>query len=154
VGRRLTALAAPGIHGLVRTIDVERSPLSFFAPHSYLVTPTAFSFHTRSQELEAARSKQEVPRATPEPASFPNHVATLRTGLGLSRVIILQGTHMDLQRNTYQQALVLRQTVSMSITTDTASEIASSSASTLAGPPDSMTAANRIGVAVRPTCSS
>ncbi len=58
---------------------------------------------------------------------------------------------MDLQRNIYQQALVLRQTVSMSTTTSTASEIDSWSASTLAAPPNSLTAANRIGVAVRPT---
>jgi hypothetical protein len=39
----------------------------------------------------------------------------------------------------------------MSITTDAASEIDSSSASTLAAHPNSMTVANRIGVAVRPT---
>ena len=58
---------------------------------------------------------------------------------------------MDLQRNIYQQALVLPQTVSMSITIATASAIDSSSAGTLAAPPDSMTAANRIGIAVRPT---
>jgi hypothetical protein len=45
-----------------------------------------------------------------------NHVVTLRTGLGLSRVIILQGTHMDLQRNICPQALVPSQTVSMSTT--------------------------------------
>jgi hypothetical protein len=57
---------------------------------------------------------------------------------------------MDLQRNIYQQALVLRQTVSMSIISNTASEIDSSSASTLAAHPNSMTA-NRTGVAVRPT---
>jgi hypothetical protein len=57
---------------------------------------------------------------------------------------------MDLQRNVYQQALDQRQTVSMSITTTTVSEIDSSSASTLAAPPYPMTA-NRIGVAVRPT---
>jgi hypothetical protein len=58
---------------------------------------------------------------------------------------------MDLQRNIYQQALVLRQTVGMSMTTDAASEIESSSVSTLAAHPNSMTVANRIGVAVRPT---
>jgi hypothetical protein len=58
---------------------------------------------------------------------------------------------MDLQRKIYQQGLVLRQTVIMLITTDTASEIESSSESTFAAPPNSMTAANRIGVAVRPT---
>jgi hypothetical protein len=68
-----------------------------------------------------------------------------------SLVTILQRTRMDLQRNTYQQALVLRQTVSMSITTSTASEIDSLSASTLAAPPKSMPAAHRIGIAVRPT---
>jgi hypothetical protein len=57
---------------------------------------------------------------------------------------------MDLQRNIYQQALVLRETVSMSITANAASAIDSSSASTLAAHPNTMTA-NRIGVAVRPT---
>jgi hypothetical protein len=57
---------------------------------------------------------------------------------------------MDLQRKVYQQALVLRQTVSMSSTTSTVSEIDSLSASALAAHPNSMTA-NRIGVAVRPT---
>jgi len=76
---------------------------------------------------------------------------TLRTDLGLSRVIILQGTRLDLQRNVCPQALVPQQTVSMWTTTSAASEIDSSSASTLAAHPDSMTAANRIGVAVRPT---
>jgi uncharacterized protein len=45
---------------------------------------------------------------------------------------------MDLQWNICQQALVLRQTVSMSITTNTASEIDSSSVSTLAVPPNTM----------------
>ena len=58
---------------------------------------------------------------------------------------------MDLQRKIYQQPLGLRQTVIMLITADTASEIDSSSASTLAASTKSMTAANRIGVAVRPT---
>jgi hypothetical protein len=58
---------------------------------------------------------------------------------------------MDLQRDLYQQALVLRHTVVMSTTTSTASEIDSSSASTLAAPPNSMMAANRVGVAFRPT---
>jgi hypothetical protein len=58
---------------------------------------------------------------------------------------------MDLQRKTYQQPLGLRQTVIRLITADTASGMDSSSASTLATSTKSMTAANRIGVAVRPT---
>src|ERR1700722_21023425 len=71
--------------------------------------------------------------------------------LRLNRVVILQGTNMDLQRKTYQQPLGLRQTVIKLITADTASGMDSSSASTLATSTKSMTAANRIGVAVRPT---
>jgi hypothetical protein len=58
---------------------------------------------------------------------------------------------VDLQRNVYQQLLVLPQTVVMVITTSTATEIDSLSASTLAAPRNSMMAASRIGVAFRPT---
>jgi hypothetical protein len=58
---------------------------------------------------------------------------------------------MDLQRDLYQQALVLPQTGVMAITTSTANEIGSSSVSTLAAAPNRMMAINRIGVAFRPT---